>query len=66
MPLLFRKSFTLVPGLLRLNVNRKSVSVSVGPRGLARTYSSTGRRTTSVDLPGPFSWRTTSHRRRRR
>ncbi|MFF4410411.1 DUF4236 domain-containing protein [Streptomyces sp. NPDC001404] len=66
MALMFRKQVTLIPGLLRLNAGKRSVSISIGPRGLARTYSTTGRRTTSVDLPEPFSWRTTSHRKRRR
>lgn len=59
----FRKSFRILPGL-RLNLNRRSWSVSVGPRGAHRTYSSTGRRTDSVDLPGPFGWRRTTRRRR--
>lgn len=64
MPITFRKSFRIFPGV-RLNVNRKSVSVTVGSKGVHRTYSSTGRRTTSVDLPGPAGYRHTSTRRRR-
>jgi hypothetical protein len=65
MPLTFRKSFRLLPGV-RLNINAKSWSVTVGPRnGPKRTWSSTGRTTTSVDLPGPFGWRSTRTRRNR-
>lgn len=63
-PFYFRKTITIIPGLLRVNLNKKSASLSVGPRGGARTYSTTGRVTTSVDLPGPFSWRRTRQRRR--
>jgi hypothetical protein len=65
MPLTFRKSFHILPGV-RINVNRKSMSVTVGPkRGPKRTWSTTGRNTTSMDLPGPFGYRDTSTRRRR-
>lgn len=48
----FRRRFTIIPGLLYLNVNRMSWSITtrVGPVG--HTRSSTGRRTTSVNLPG--------------
>ncbi|TLQ42106.1 DUF4236 domain-containing protein [Streptomyces marianii] len=65
MPVTFRKSFRILPGV-RLNINRKSVSITLakgdGPR---RTYSSTGRRTTSMDLPGPLGYRKTTTRRSR-
>lgn len=62
MPLTFRKSFRLLPGV-RLNINRRSWSVTTGGRrGPRRTYGSTGRRTTSVDLPGPFGYRRHSTR----
>lgn len=42
-------------------INRKSWSVTTGggKHGPRRTHSSTGRRTTSMDLPGPFGWRKT-------
>lgn len=64
MSLTFRKSFRVLPGV-RLNINRRSWSVTVGPRnGPKRTWSSTGRRTTSMDLPGPFGYRSTQSRRR--
>lgn len=66
MPLTFRKSFRIFPGV-RLNINRKSWSVTTGGgSGPRRTYSSTGRRTTSMDLPGPFGFRHTSRTGRRR
>lgn len=61
-PLTFRKSFKLFPGV-RLNLGKKSASVTVGPKGLKRTYSTTGRTTTSADLPGPFGWRKTKKRK---
>jgi hypothetical protein len=60
MPIYWRTTITPFPGLLRLNINKKSVSLSVGPRGFDRTYSSTGRRSTYADLPGPFSYRSTT------
>lgn len=57
MPLTFRKSFRILPGV-RINVGRRSRSITIGPRWLKRTWSSTGRTTTSADLPGPFGIRT--------
>lgn len=64
MPLTFRKSFRILPGV-RLNINKKSWSITTGGKnGPRHTRSSTGRRTTSMDLPGPFGWwRTTRSRR---
>ncbi|MCD0481012.1 DUF4236 domain-containing protein [Streptacidiphilus sp. ASG 303] len=61
MPLTFRKSFTILPGV-RLNVNRKSLSLTLGRNGAHRTWSTTGRTTTSADLPGPFGYRRTTRR----
>ncbi|MFF7334928.1 DUF4236 domain-containing protein [Streptomyces sp. NPDC090306] len=59
MPLTFRKSFKIFPGV-RLNINKKSLSISTGAKhGPHYTHSTTGRRTTSMDLPGPFGWRRT-------
>ncbi|CAM5576341.1 hypothetical protein SBADM41S_04919 [Streptomyces badius] len=47
MAITFRKSFRILPGV-RLNINRRSWSVTTGGgRGPRRTVSSTGRRTTS-------------------
>jgi hypothetical protein len=64
MPITFRKSFRILPGV-RLNINRRSWSVTLGGRnGPKYTRSSTGRDTTSMDLPGPFGWRSTRTRRR--
>jgi hypothetical protein len=60
MPITFRKSFRILPGV-RLNINRRSVSVTFGGKsGHPRhTVSSTGRRTTSMNLPGPLGYRKT-------
>lgn len=64
MPITFRKSFRILPGV-RLNINRRSWSITVGARNGPRyTQSSTGRDTTSFNLPGGFGWRTTRSRRR--
>jgi hypothetical protein len=64
MPLTFRKSFRIFPGI-RLNINRRSWSVTVGARNGPRfTRSSTGRDTTSMNLPGGFGWRRTTRRGR--
>ncbi|MDT0438370.1 MULTISPECIES: DUF4236 domain-containing protein [Streptomyces] len=63
MPLTFRKSFQILPGV-RLNINKRSWSItSGGKKGPRFTHSSTGRRTTSMDLPGPFGWRRTTKSR---
>lgn len=65
MPITFRKSFRILPGV-RLNINRRSWSVTVGLRnGPKRTWSSNGSTTTSCDLPGPFGYRSTRTRRNR-
>lgn len=47
----FRKSKKLLPGV-RLNVGTRGLSFSFGPRGLKHTISTTGRRTTTVGIPG--------------
>ena len=51
MGLRFRKSIKLAPGV-RVNLGKKSASVSVGGKGAHYTVSSTGRRTSSVGIPG--------------
>lgn len=62
MPITFRKSFRILPGV-RLNINRRSWSVTLGKgSGPRHTVSSSGRRTTSMDLPGPFGYRRTTNR----
>ncbi|NEC91204.1 DUF4236 domain-containing protein [Streptomyces sp. SID12501] len=59
MALTFRKSFRILPWL-RLNINRRSMSFTTGgEHGPRHTRSTTGRRTTSMNLPGPFGWRKT-------
>jgi hypothetical protein len=47
----FRKTLSIVPGLVRLNLSKSGASVSVGPRGLKYTVGPKGTRTT-VGLPG--------------
>lgn len=65
MPITYRKSVRILPGV-RLNLNRKSWSITVGfAVGPHWTWSSTGRRTTSMDLPGDFGYRRTTRRNRR-
>lgn len=47
----YRKSFKIAPGV-KLNLNTKSTSITLGGKGIKKTYSSTGRSTTSVRIPG--------------
>ena len=47
----YRKSISLVPGV-RMNFGMHSTSVSVGGSGFHTTFSSTGRVTRSVGIPG--------------
>jgi hypothetical protein len=61
MPITFRKSIRILPGV-RLNLGRKSRSITIGPKWFKKTYSSTGRTTTSADLPGPFGYRSSRRR----
>lgn len=64
MPITFRKSFRILPGV-RLNINRRSWSITLGgAKGPRYTRSSTGRDTFSQNLPGGFGWRTTRRRNR--
>lgn len=51
MGLRFRKSFKIAPGV-RLNLNRKSVGVSLGGKGARYSINSSGRRTATVSVPG--------------
>lgn len=46
----FRRSIKILPGI-RLNLNRRSSSITVGGHGLHKTISSKGTRTT-VGIPG--------------
>lgn len=47
----FRKSFKVAPGV-RLNVGKKSASVSLGGRGFRTSVSTSGRKTRTVGIPG--------------
>ena len=51
MGLRFRKSINLGNGA-RLNINKKSVGVSVGAKGVRYSVNSDGRRTASIGIPG--------------
>lgn len=51
MGLRFRKSIKVAPGV-RVNVGKKSVGVSVGTKGARASINSSGRKTTSVGIPG--------------
>ena len=47
----FRKSIKILPGV-KLNLNKKSASVTVGSKGMHHTVSTNGNTTTSVGIPG--------------
>ena len=65
MPITFRKSFRILPGV-RVNLNAKSWSITLGSKnGPKVTRNNRGRTTTSMDLPGPFGYRRTRSRRTR-
>ncbi|MCR5249160.1 MAG: DUF4236 domain-containing protein [Lachnospiraceae bacterium] len=51
MGLTFRKSITLLKGV-KLNLGKKSASISVGRKGIHQSFSTTGRTTTSLSIPG--------------
>lgn len=55
----FRRSFKIAPGV-RVNLNKKSASVSFGPKGLKHTVSTTGKSHTTVGIPGTGLSYTTS------
>lgn len=59
MGLRFRKSFKVAPGV-KVNLNKKSTSVTFGGKGVHKTYSSSGKKTTSVGIPGTGACYTTS------
>ena len=59
MGLRFRKSFKVAPGV-KVNLNKKSTSVTFGGKGFHKTYSSSGKKTTSVGIPGTGAYYTTS------
>lgn len=47
----FHKSKKILPGV-KVNLNKKSASITIGPKWLHKTYSTTGRTTTTVSAPG--------------
>jgi hypothetical protein len=47
----FRKQIKIAPGV-KLNINKESASVSVGGKGVTQTFSTTGKTTTTVGVPG--------------
>lgn len=51
MGLRFRKSIKIAPGV-KLNLNKKSASITLGGKGVHHTISTTGKKTTSVGIPG--------------
>ena len=55
----FRRSFKVAPGV-RVNLNKKSASISFGPKGLKHTVSTTGKSRTTVGIPGTGLSYTTS------
>ena len=56
----FRKTISLGKGL-KLNLGKKSASVTIGKKGVHHTISTTGRQTTTVGIPGTgLSYSTTT------
>ena len=51
MGLRFRKSIKIAPGV-KMNIGKKSVGISVGTKGARMSINSSGRRTTSIGVPG--------------
>lgn len=51
MGLRFKKSVKIAPGV-KVNLNKKSTSVTLGTKGVHHTVSSNGKKTTSVGVPG--------------
>ena len=60
MGLRFRRSMTLCKGV-RLNFGKTGMSISSGVKGFRQTYNlNTGKKTTTVGLPGTGIYYTTS------
>ena len=51
MGLRFRKSIKVAPGV-KINLNKKSTSVTLGKKGAHYTVNSKGKKTASVGIPG--------------
>lgn len=63
----FRKSKSLFGGAVRLSAGKKSGSISIGAPGSRVTFSTTGRRTTTIGLPGTgLSYSTSSSTKAKR
>lgn len=50
MGLRYKKSIKIAPGV-KINLNKKSTSVTIGGKGYHKTFNSNGQTTTSVNLP---------------
>lgn len=61
----FRKSFKVAPGV-RVNLGKKSASVSFGGKGIRHTVSTTGRQTSTVGIPGTGIYYTESYSGKKR
>lgn len=60
----FRRSKKILPGV-RLNLNKDSIGLSFGVRGLRYTINSKGRRTATIGIPGTgISYSTTQNRKK--
>ena len=55
MSMRFRRSVKILPGV-RINFNKNSTGLTLGPRGAHYTINSSGRRTTSYGIPGTGIW----------
>ena len=55
----FKKSKQIAPGV-RVNLNKKSASVTFGSKGVHHTISSSGKKTTSAGIPGSGLYYTSS------
>lgn len=55
----FRKSIKILPGV-KLNFGTKNTSITIGGYGVHRTYSTSGRVTNSVSIPGTGLYYTSS------
>jgi len=60
MPFTYRRRKAIIPGLLYLNIGRRGVSLSFRAGPVGHTVSTTGRRTTAMNLLGGLGYRTTS------
>lgn len=59
----FRKSIKIAPGL-KLNLNKKSMSLTAGTKNVHYTVNSSGRRTVSTKVPGTGVYVTESYNKK--